>query len=279
MTWVAAAIVTSAVLSSRGASKVAEASQASGEAQAASADRAAELQRETAKENIQLQRDLFAQQLGLTAPYRQAGVSGLNRIQEMLPYLTQRAPEYKPFTAQDLKTNLAPNYQFMLQQGLGATRQGLNVGGGGSNIQTGATKFAEDYASNAYQNALQNYMTQQAQGFNQQQTQTGNIYNRLASIAGLGQTGVSQAANAASGAGQNIANISTGAANAIGQLGVGAAGAIGSGNVGAANAMANAYGNIGNSLTLASLMRAPNSYAAPTGYGTPVPTGYEVNIG
>lgn len=74
MSAIATAIVTSSFLSRRGATQVAEASQASGEAQAAAADRAAELQRETAKENIQLQRDLFAQQMGLTAPDRKSVV-------------------------------------------------------------------------------------------------------------------------------------------------------------------------------------------------------------
>ena len=128
----------------------------------------------------------------------------------------------RPFTAADLRTNLAPNYQFMLEQGLGATRQGANVGGGGSNIQRAATKFAEDYASNAYQNALQNYTTQQQQ-----------IYNRLSNLAGIGQTAQGQQL----GLGSNLAN-------ALSQLGIGGASALGAGQVGAAGAQAGALHNL-----------------------------------
>jgi hypothetical protein len=154
----------------------------------------------------------------------------------------------------------------MKAQGLGATRQALNVGGGGSNVERGGIKFAQDYASNAYQNALDNYMKQEQQKFNQQQTGLGNVYNRLAGIAGIGQTAVGQTSNLAQSTASNI-----------GQLGIGGASAIGAGQIGAANAMAGGYQGIGNSLTLAGLLR-PQTPAAPTGYGTPVPTSYMSNI-
>ena len=162
----------------------------------------------------------------------------------MLPEFTQLPAAYKPFTAEDLKTNLAPNYQFMLQQGLGATRQGMNVGSPGSNITTAATKFAEDYASNAYQNALNNYMQQQAQAFNQQQTGLGNVYNRLASIAQIGQTAQQQTQGLGTGTAANIANLTTGGA-----------GALAAGQVGSANAMAGGYQGIGNAAMMYALMR------------------------
>jgi hypothetical protein len=172
----------------------------------------------------------------------------------MLPYFTQQAPAYKPFTAADLKTNLAPNYEFMKQQGLGATSQSMNVGGGGSNIDLARTKFAEDYASKAYQDALQNYMTQQQQGFTQGQTQQTNIYNRLASLAGIGQTAQTQAQN-----------LGTSTAANIGQLGIGGASALGAGQVAGANIMAGNYGNIGSSATLASLLN-PQGGTSSIGY-------------
>jgi hypothetical protein len=133
-------------------------------------------------------------------------------------YLTRQ------FGAEDLKTSLAPNYEFMLKEGQRAARQRLNAGGsGGSDIDRGITRFAEDYASNAYQNAFQNFSNQRK-----------DIYNTLAGIAGIGQTGQS-AVNAANQAlGTNLANLATGA---------GAAQA--AGQVGAANAYGGALGNIG----------------------------------
>ena len=138
------------------------------------------------------------------------------------------------FTAADLETHLAPNYEFMKQQGLGAVTQGANVGGGGSNVQRAAIKFAEDYAKNAYQDALNNYRLQQ-----------GDIFNRLTNLTGTGQTAQQ---NIGSTAGQLGSNIS--------QLGIGAAQAQAAGQIGAANAMAGGLGNIGGLLGTYGLLKA-----------------------
>jgi len=239
MTWIvtaigptATAILGGAALGAYGANK-----------QAGAAQSASQLQYQATQNAADQQRQMFDILNAQQAPYREAGVGALTNINQMLPYFTQQAPAYKPFTAADLKTNLAPNYEFMKQQGLGATGQAMNVGGGGSNVDLAKTKFAEDYASNAYQNALNNYMTQQQQGFTQGQNQQTNIFNRLAAISGIGQTAQTQAQN-----------LGTSTAANIGQLGIGGASALGAGQVGAANAMAGAYGNIGSSATLASLL-------------------------
>jgi len=247
MTWVAAAIGGSALLGLVGSSQQASAARYGADLQSQAAAAAA------AQQQANLDR-INAQQ----APYRGIGYSSLNQIAGMLPgqqqqydaqgnvtgttqgtgYLTQQ------FGPEQLKSSLAPNYQFMLEQGLGAQNQAMNVGGGGSNIHRAGTKFAEDYASNAYQNAFNNFQNQQT-----------NIYNRLAGIAGIGQTGQS-ATNAAG----------TNATNAMGQLGVGAAGAQAGGAVGAANAMAGGLQGIGNAGYLASLMK-PGGYGGIGGYG------------
>ena len=257
MTWVAVAIVGSSLLSGYGASK-----------QASAASNAADLQYRATSDAAAQQRAMFDIQNAQQEPYRTAGYGALSRIGTMLPDFTKMPAAYRDFTAADLKTNLAPNYEFMLGQGLGATRQALNVGGGGSNVERGGIKFAEDYASNAYQNALNNYMTQEAQKFNQQQTGLGNVYNRLAGIAGIGQTAVGQTTNLAQSTAGNI-----------GQLGIGGASALGAGQIGAANAMAGGYQGIGNAATLAGLLRpqgytssqisAANATNVPMGYGDP----------
>ena len=158
------------------------------------------------------------------------------------------------FTAQDLETQLAPNYQFMLSQGLGAVNQGANVGGGGSNITRGAIKFAQDYARNAYQDALNNYRLQQ-----------GDIYNRLAGIANTGQQAQQAAANTAAQMGSNIS-----------QLGIGAAQAQAAGQVGAANAMAGGLSNIGSTLGTYGMLRGmgyfqPGATTAPAVPASPLP--------
>jgi hypothetical protein len=121
------------------------------------------------------QGNIYAANTAPLAPYLSAGGAAASQLQDLIPSLS------RSFTAQDLNSYLAPNYQFMLNQGLGATNQALNVAGGGSNMVNAANIFAQNYAGNAYQNAFNNYQTQQ-----------NNIYNRLAGIAGLGQTAAGQ---------------------------------------------------------------------------------------
>ena len=168
-------------------------------------------------------------------PYASAGTTALSNLASSNAYLTTPSPTYKPFTAQDLNANLAPNYAFMLNQGQGATIENANVGGGGSNVNLANQQFTQNYASNAYQNALTNYMTQQQQGFTQNQAQQTNIYNRLIGQAQLGLAGATGSANAQLGTATNVAQLGIGAANAQ------AASQIAQGNIygGAANTLGN----------------------------------------
>jgi len=194
-------------------------------------------------------------------PYMQTGQQGLSAIQKQLPYFQQQ------FGPEQFKANLDPGYEFMKEQGLGAIRQGMNVGGGGSNIDRAATKFAADYANTGYQNAFNRFTGQQQ-----------NIYNRLAGIAGIGQTATGQAAQTGlgysqlggqlglgydqllsrdqlgfgqtmaqfnQGMGANIANLATGGAAAQAQGITGSAQASAAGDVGMANAFGSGLSNIG----------------------------------
>ena len=229
----------------------------SGAMQSSASKSAASAQANAANNAAALQQQQFNTINQQQAPYRQSGYSALNQIGSMLGgtqpmydqsgnyigdqqgsgYLTQQ------FGPDQLKSNLAPNYQFMLNQGVGAGTQAGNVGGGGSNVQRSNQIFGENYASNAYQNAFNNF---------QQQRQ--NIYNTLASIAGIGQTG--QTAT-------NAAGLTT--ATNIGQAGIGAASAAGAGQVGSANALAGGLQGAGNQYQLSQLL---NQNFIP-GYGSP----------
>ena len=227
MTWIvtaigptATAILGGAALGAYGASK-----------QAGAAESASQLQYQSTQDAARQQREMFDILNAQQAPYRQAGYGALNQINTMLPQFT------KEFTSADLIKNLDPSYQFMLQQGLGATGQAMNVGGGGSNVDLARQKFAQEYAKTGAQQAFNNYQSQQS-----------NIYNRLSNLAGIGQAAQTQS---------NTLGSNT--ANALSQLGIGGASALGAGQVGAANAMAGAYGNIGSSATLASLL-SPQGY-------------------
>ena len=149
-------------------------------------------------------------------PYANYGATPLSSLTANNPYFNQQ------FTAADLQSNLAPNYQFMLGQGLGATSENVNVGGGGSNANMARTQFAENYASNAYQNAFNNF-----------QTQRGNIAAIDLANTNVGLAGSTGSANAQLGTATNIANLGIGSANAT------AASQIAQGNIygGAANSL------------------------------------------
>jgi hypothetical protein len=246
------------------------AAKSAGKQQADAAEKAALLQQQTAKEQIPVLKDIYGNnynylnnlynanvQQGM--PYQYLGTSGANQLQD----LTNSGYFSKQFGPSDLFSNLSPNYEFMKNQGLGAVTQQLNVGGGGSNIVRGATKFAEDYASNAYQNAFNNFQTQRT-----------GIYNTLSGIANIGlnantiQSGLANnlASNQTTLGGQlgtNITNLAVGGANA-GAAGItGAAQANASGTVGSANALAGGVSSLGQTYALSQLL-APK---------TPIPTG------
>jgi len=137
------------------------------------------------------------------------------------------------FDANDLNANLAPNYDFMLKQGQGQVGNTLNSTAGllSGNAQQGLNTFTQNYAKNAYQDAFNNYTTNQT-----------NIYNRLASLAGLGQTSLGQSAAAG-----------TAATNASNNYLTSGAAANAAGTVGQANALSNAAGTIGNYYALSSM--------------------------
>lgn len=151
------------------------------------------------------------------APYRQAGYNALNTIADMGPQFQHQ------FGAGDLKSNLAPNYQFQLDQGLGAVKNAGNLRTGliSGNTLKGINDYAQNYAGNAYQQAFNNYNAQQT-----------NIFNRLSTIAGLGQT-----------ANQTTATAGTSAAGNIGNAQMAAGASQAAGTVGAANAITGGANN------------------------------------
>ena len=164
--WVAGATLVSTAVGANAASKA-------GKMQAASADRATELQRE-----------MFERQVELQEPWRQAGINALNKMQ-----------------SGDIMGTMDPSYQFRLNEGLksldrqAAARGGLISGG----ALKAAQRYGQDVAS----------------------TEFGNAYNRLAGLAGVGQTATGAMGNAASAYGANAGNLMTSgaAARASGYVG------------------------------------------------------------
>jgi len=197
----------------------------------------AQMQADAAKQAAANQLSMFNTINKQFAPQRGAGYQSLNQIRSMLPGQsvtynelgqpigTQEGTDYltRQFTPQDLQAGLAPNYNFMLQQGQNLNQRQANLSGGaiGGNALRGLQQFTQDYAGNAYQNAFNNFQSQRT-----------GIYNTLAGIAGLGQ----KAQESTSQAGQN-------ATTAAAQLGVGSAAAQAAGLTGASNALAGGIQN------------------------------------
>jgi hypothetical protein len=159
-----------------------------------SANKASGTQAASADQAAQLQERMFNKQVELQEPWRQAGVNALNRMQ-----------------SGDVMGMMDPSYQFRLGEGLksldrtAAARGGLISGG----ALKAAQRYGQDFASQEF----------------------GNAYNRLAGLAGVGQTATGAMGNAAGAYGTNAGNLMTGS---------GAARA--SGYVGGANALTSGLG-------------------------------------
>ena len=124
------------------------------------------------------------------------------------------------FTNADLNANLAPNYQFQLQQGDQALQnsQAAQDGAMSGAAMKGLINFNQNTAAGAYQNAYNNWLSSQNMN-----------YGQLSGLASLGE-------NAAAGLGNTGANY----ANSNANLATGAASAEAAGTVGVANAASSA---------------------------------------
>lgn len=196
MPWAAAAAVAGAVIG--------------GAVQSDSASKASYAQRKSAADANATQQDQYNQTREDQAPYREAGYKALTGAENLLA-------SYKAPTVEEFQSD--PYYQWEQQQAAKAV-QGSRAAGGG--LYSGQTLRAlQDRSQMVARGGFNDFSNRKESAF-------GNQYNRFASLAGIGQTGVSQTGNA----GMNFAN------NVSGNL-------IGAGNAQAAGALAqgNAWGN------------------------------------
>jgi hypothetical protein len=195
--WIAAATVASAAIGSRSASKAASAS-------AAASDRASDVQREMFERNIEL-----------NAPFREAGITALNKLVPL-------ATEYTPFGMQQFQAD--PGYNFRMSEGMKGLERSAAARGG---LLSGATmkgiqRYGQDLASQEYQNAFNRYGIERERRL-----------NPLQSLAGYGQT-----------TSQQLGQAGTQLANTLGNIGM--TNAMNQGNAGMARA--STYGNAINQL-------------------------------
>lgn len=186
---------------------------AGGVMQANAAEAAANQQAEAARNALQLQREMFEYQKELLDPYRKRGEAALTRLSGALGL-------EGPAQAQQM-LEMDPGYGFRLGEGMKALER--MQAARGNMLSGGALKagqrYAQDYASGEYQNA----------------------YNRLANIAGLGQTVGGQLGTAAQQFGTSAGNVMGQEANALAAGRIGRGSAYSGGIQGGLNAFQNYF--------------------------------------
>lgn len=157
---------------------------------------------------------MFQQQQQNQKPYLDAGKNALGQIQNNMGYYNQ------PFTMDQFKQD--PGYQFDLQQGQQAIQRSSAVKNGlvSGNQLAALSDYSQNMAQNEFGNAYNRFQNDRSQSF-----------NRLASLAGLGQTGTQNTNAAGANAANNVAQ---------NQIGIGNAQA--SGIMGGANSISNGVG-------------------------------------
>jgi hypothetical protein len=177
-----------------------------------SSNKAASVQSDAAKYAADLQNQQFERQLQLQAPFREAGVRALGKL--------EGASDYTPFGMAQFQAD--PGYAFRLSEGMKTLERGAASRG---NLMSGATmkglqRYGQDLASQEYQNAFNRYGIERERRL-----------NPLQSLAGVGQTSTNQLAAA----GQNYAN-------SVGEAMGASAQARASGYMGSANSLSGALG-------------------------------------
>ena len=176
-------------------------------------------------------------------------------------------------TAQDLSND--PGYQARLNLGTQALQQSAAARG---NLLTGGTsqalnRYAQDYASNEYNNMYNRAYNTYASNYNQYENDQANKYNRLASLAGAGQTTANNLATLGQNTANSVSNNLLSTANAMGQYAQNAAAANASGIIGSANAWNGALSGGVNSLQniylLQQLLGKKGAYGAGSAYSQP----------
>jgi len=208
--------------------------------QSSAAKQAAQIQESDQQRALDVQQQEWQQQQANEAPFLKAGTKGINTLSQLTstPGKGLLSPYGQTFTAPNpADVSSEPGYQFQEQQGQleqAAAATG-NVFSG--NTLTAASKYntglAGTYYNDAYNRALNTYNT----NYNVWSNNQANEYNRLANMAGLGQTTAAQLGSEGQAVAGNTANIDLTSGARIGQDITNLGTAQASGYVGAANAL------------------------------------------
>lgn len=158
-----------------------------------------------------------------------------------------------------------PGYQARLALGDQSVQNSAAAQG---NLLSGNTlrslaQFGQDYGSNEYGNVYNRALNTYDTNYNAYEQNQTNTYNRLASLAGIGQTATQQLGASGSAAASQVGNTSLTAGSQIGQDINNAGAARASGYAGVANAFSGAASGIGNSISSISALQALQNQGGP----------------
>lgn len=182
---------------------------------------AAKTQAKSAKNANKLIWDMYQQSRDDSMPWLTTGKDALGKLSD----LTKDGSDYmRGFNLSDFQAD--PGYQFRMDEGQKALERSAAANG---NLNSGATlkalsRYGQDYASNEYNNAYNRWNNDHA-----------TTWNRLSSLAGMGQTQSAQLGNWGQQTGALMGNNIIGAGNATA-----------AGKIGAANSWNGALANMGN---------------------------------
>ncbi len=218
------AFITAAIITGGTAALAGGAGLVGAHMQSQAAGEAADKQLQASREATALQEKMYNQSRTDNEPWRQAGMGALSQLGDQ--------DFQRDFTADDFQKD--PGYDFRMQEGQkalersAAARGGLQSGG----MMKALSRYGQGFASNEYNNAYNRFNSDRDRRF-----------NRLSSLAGIGQTATNQNAAAGHGYANQVGQNTMGAANAAGAAGVGSATAWSNGATGVANAANGAANN------------------------------------
>jgi hypothetical protein len=246
--WAAGAVVVGSLISSNSASDAAStAAEASGRASDAS---------------VGEQRRQFDINQANQQPFLTAGTSAVKRLGTGVETGGEFG-SYTPFNFQyDPATD--PGYGFRMSEGMDALNRSMaakGLGVSGMGIR-GAQAFGQGLAAGSIKDAFDMYTTR----YNANNLAQNNLYNRLAGVAGTGQTSANQVGTAGANMASNIGNAYMTSAANTGNAAMSAAGIRNSAYGGAANVLGRLYGNYGQN-QYATGQQLSNQYGSSNVYG------------
>lgn len=250
------ASIAGGAIASHGANKAAD-------TQAQAAQSAAQLQKQSADDALAFQKQQYSDTQKNQAPFLQAGQGAIGQLSDLMKPGGDLTKQFQAPT--DVTQQNDPGYQFRLAEGQKALERSAAARGGllSGGTAKAAQRYGQDYASNEYGNVYN-------RAFNEFQTNQANQYNRLAGIAGTGQTAANTLGTLGQSSANQVGNILQYSGQQQGNAAENAGAARASGYIGSANAWSGVPGAIANNASSLAGLFYPKKSSTPFGTYTGV---------